>query len=411
MSANGRGRSRRRLLILAAAFPPDPFVGAARPGRFAKYLPEHGYDVDVIAGEHGAPETAQVRRVPYGPGPGPGERLSRLAYALRRGLPYEDGLPFSAQVLAAADSMMRERRYDAVLATAPPMGLHVAALWLKRRHGAPCVCDFRDPLLGHPFRGRKWLFPHDRWLENWIARSADAVICNTDEAGKAWRARHPEKAARMEVMWNGYDPEAAAHAKAGEGNRTLAHVGTVYRRRHPGMVLESLDRLISSGALAGSDARVALSGPLEPGSLDHSSAVVDRLMGLGVLGVDGRTLPQDEAERLVHNAGALLLVDFTEKQQSLQVPGKLFGYVISGKPVLAVTYGGSPALRILELAGTPFVWIDPRWGTERVDAAVMEFFRMPWAAREPSEEFKRRFDGQRQAAELAKLLDRVVSGG
>lgn len=410
MSDSGRNR-RRRLLILASAFPPDPFIGAARPGRFAKYLPGHGYDVDVISGDHGAPEAAQVQRVPYGRGPGPGERLSEAAWWLRRILPHDDELPFAAQVLAAAETLIRERRYDAILSTAPPMGIHIAALWLKRRYETPCVCDFRDPLLGHPFRGRKWLFPHDRWLENWIARSADAVICNTDEAGVAWGKRHPKQAARMEVIWNGYDPEAATPMQSCEGSRTLAHVGTVYSRRHPGILFESLDRLISRGALAASDTKVNLAGTIEPGSLDGLGAAVNRLTGRGVLGVDGRTLTPDESDGLVDSAGALLLVDFTAKHRSLQVPAKLFRYVLTGKPVLALTHEGSPALRILEMAKTPYVCVDPTWSAERVDAAVTEFFRMPWVVREPSEEFKQRFDGRRQTAALARVLEKVISGG
>lgn len=411
MSHDASGSARRRLLILAPAFPPDPFSGAARPGRFARYLPEFGYDVDVIAGRHGPPETAQVRRVPYGRGPGPGERLANVAWWLRRLLPHDDELPFAAQVLEAADALTRERTYDIILSTGPPMGLHAAALWLKRRHGTPCVCDFRDPLVGNPFRGRPWLFPHDAWLESWFARSSDAVICNTDEAGAAWRARHPQQAARVEVIWNGYDPDEALKAKIDETCRVLAHVGTFYGGRHPGVLLNSLERLIANGELAASEARLELAGPVETGSLDHLTKVMECLEKKGVLTVDARTLPPDEAARVADRAGALLLVDLNEKEQGVQVPAKLFGYVLSGKPVLALTYEASPALKILEMACTPYTWVDPRWTAERTDAAVKKFFKLAWTARRPSEEFRQRFDGRIQTGTLARLLGRILSGG
>ena len=41
-------RGRHVVLIFAYHFPPEPEIGAARPGRFYKYLKRMGYDCRII---------------------------------------------------------------------------------------------------------------------------------------------------------------------------------------------------------------------------------------------------------------------------------------------------------------------------------------------------------------------------
>ena len=102
--------------------------GAARSGRFHKYLCALGHQVDVIAEAEVPATTEGVWRVtPYRQ-----HTTVPITYALarfvRRAFPYDDGLPIGANVLGKALEVIRDRHYDVILATAPAYSMHLATI-------------------------------------------------------------------------------------------------------------------------------------------------------------------------------------------------------------------------------------------------------------------------------------------
>ena len=84
MSQGERASDRRRLLMVANPFPPQVSGGNARLLRFARYLPECGWDVTVLAAD--APGTAPIPsdlHIVRTAAPGP-EDAYRLARRLTR---------------------------------------------------------------------------------------------------------------------------------------------------------------------------------------------------------------------------------------------------------------------------------------------------------------------------------------
>lgn len=400
----------RRILLLTPVIPPDPITGAARAGRFQRFLPEFGFEVDVVAEGPASSSIPGVVRVGRRPGDAPAPYLSRLAYLLRRMLSYDDQLPLAAHFFAAALQAVRARRYSAVVSTAPPMGMHVAALLLKKRCGLPAVCDFRDPLVGNPFRHHKGLIDYDDVLESFIARNADAVICNTNTAQQQFQHRHPSYAARCHLIWNGFEPEERAAQPAPPANsvRIIAHVGTLYGGRDPSALLHSLSRLASAGRLRRGEVLVRLAGPILPEMAVRLGDTFDPLVRQGLLEIDNRDIPRREAHALACSASGSLIIDTNDSQVSLQVPAKLFPSILLGYPVLALTYAGSPTESILARSGVPGCCIDPRWDPARIDAAVEGFVRLPSRSATPSDWFLKTFDGRQQVAELARILESCI---
>ncbi len=403
------------ILIVAAAFPPDPVSGAARPGRFAKYLAEFGYEAIVIS--QASPEQAAgspgVRRVP---GPSPGLKSRALSgagrFVQRYLVPYNDSLPWVAHALAEAEAVIGRHPVAAVLSTSPPLATHLVGLRLKRRHGLPWVADFRDPLWGNPFRSRRWIFPYDALVERRIFRHADALIANTDTTAEMWRLRHPRAAGKVNVIWNGYDPADSIDVPpvAGAGRRVLAHVGSLYGGRHPGRLLASLGRLLRRGEVAGDRLVVRLVGRIE----DDCMRVIDEaggdLKGRGCLEYDGRSVPTEEARRAAAEADFLLLLDLNEKSTDLQIPAKLFEYIRIGRPILAFTRTGSPTDRILLGSGVPCRVVDQDAGDDEVDRALLGLLEMPSDRVRPSAWFGDQFDGRNQTRMLADIV-RSLRGG
>jgi hypothetical protein len=406
----------KRLLMIAMLFPPDPMTGAARPGRFYKYLPRFGYRPIVVAARNAAvPDpNPEIHRVPA-PEPDRWDRAIHRFGALvqRYLLPYNENLPWALLAVRHGQRICRAERPLAILSTAPPVGIHIAAGLLKLRNGLIWIADFRDPLLGNPFRGRRWIFPFDRLLEAWIFRHASVVIANTEDLAGLWRARYPQWTGKIQVIWNGFDPEQAVMTQPlpVRARRILSHVGSLYAGRHPFQLLASLDRLIAAGRIDPATFTVRLVGYMEPATLEKCRSVYSSLADRGCLEADGRLVSPEQATEAAASSEYLLLLDVNERNASLQVPGKVFEYVRIGRPILTFTSPGSPTERILSQSGIPFRGIDPAAPDHDTDEKVCEFLQLPCEARAPSEWFERTFNGIEQTRQLAERLRECEKNG
>lgn len=398
--------------MLAYAFPPLNLSGSKRPFRFAKYLPTCGYGVEVISASGRLPAWDNVHPAPAETGAPPAavERASRtIQFVQRRFLPYNDQLPWIPHAVHAAREIITRRPVSLVFSTSPPICSHLAASEIKRRFGVKWVADFRDPLYGNPFRNRKLAWMYDACVERHIVKRADAIIANTDKAAESLRERYPRWADKIHLIWNGYDPEERVEPQRipRRNFRILAHVGSIYGARHPGLLLSSLERLIRAGKLQPTQIKILLVGGLEPSGWREKCpfwSLVER----GCLEYSGETRSEEEARDVMGEADLLLLLDLNDRNTDLQVPAKLFDYIRIGRPVLAYTADGSPTERILQDSGVPHVLIRNNDGTERSDQKVLDFLQLPAGTVQASDSFRQNFAAPSQTGTLAAIFDKVL---
>jgi glycosyltransferase involved in cell wall biosynthesis len=381
------------ILLLAYYYPPQNTSGAARPARFAKYLAEHGCICRVVS--------AQATEAPQG-----GFRNLAAAGAARlvqRYWPYHEHIEWIPTAVTQARRLIERHNIAAILSTSPPVSTHVVALWLKRRYGLPWVADFRDPIEDSPFRG----LCYDPALERAIFRHADVCIANTDTLAEVWGKRHSDAAGKVTVIWNGFDPSEKippAHPRLRQ-RKVLAHIGSIYGGRTPTLVLDSLRRLIRSGRLDPGSVGVELVGDLS----DVSLAGYSDLRENGFVRCAGRYVPRSEALQFMVDADYLLLLDTNAKGTGMQVPAKLFDYLRSGQPVLAVTCRNSPTERILSRSGVSSTCLYPDDPESLLDAKVISFLRFSTTPVIASPWFWNEFDGRVHAQTLARILGRLTA--
>jgi glycosyltransferase involved in cell wall biosynthesis len=312
---------------------------------------------------------------------------------------------------SAAAEVIAKYPISAVISTSPPLVCHLTAAWLKLRYRIPWVADFRDPLSDNPFRSRTWARPYDRILERWMFASADAIIGVTDSVAATWRKRYPRWARKFHVVWNGYDPEEQIPFAAAQARhcRRLAHIGNLYGARRPAAVFSSLSRLLHSGILAADALKIQLVGEVQESALPSGDEAVRKLRECGILEELGVVSRQD-ALRMTAEADYLLLVDTNARDLGYTVPAKLFEYIRAGRPILAITAQGSPVEQILEKAGIPNLVIHPQDNHQLVDVRLAEFLSQPSRAHTPNAWFLERFDGKRQAGQIAAICGQVTAG-
>lgn len=410
MPAKAPAQKRETVLIFAYYYAPENASGAARPGRFVKFLPEFGYEPRVISGgdrAEGWRSSGCVTRVPDGSESMAARAAGRAGRLLQRVLlPYEEHLPWIPHGAETGCRMAAALPVAAIISTSPPIATHVAALRVKKRYGTRWIADFRDPMAGNPFRRSRRSRLYDPVLERAIFRHADAVIANTATVADVWRGRYPRWRDKIHVLWNGFDPEEKLPAPRSRetGPVVLAHVGGLYAERHPGVLLSSLDRLIGSGLVNPEELRLRQVGGMERIELPMDQPPFRTFVERGWLECTNH-LPREEAAQAAADADFLLLLDLNRMNTGLQVPAKLFEYIRLGKPVLAFTPRASAVEYILAGSGVPYRCVYPSDAEPEVDGKVLSFLQFPRRSASPSEWFLQEFDARRQTAALCRLID------
>jgi glycosyltransferase involved in cell wall biosynthesis len=404
----------RRLLLVTHRSIEQAGGPAARWRAFARYLPEHGWEVDVLS----AAEHVGASEFDGGASRAVAARATVMAQVARSSEPLfrragvrPDSLPLS-MLWVPRGALLARRRIarrapDVVLATGPPMAGPIAArAGLPAR--VPLVVELRDLWAGNPAfdDGGQVLWK----VESWLLRGARRVVACTPEAVSDLRLRHPELDERVVEVPNGFDPELRSVAAAGVGGGTaradrsrraltLLHSGTLTAARP----IAPLVRALGDPRVAGSF-RLVLHGHLSP----TSRAEVDRARREGMAPIEVLApSPWREAVGRIAQADAGLITQARAAGDETAVASKIYEYLVLGKPVLCLTDGGaSEALLSRMEADELCARLD---APESIVAALLRL--RDGAVRPPSPARLERYSRRALAGRMAALLEDVVRDG
>ncbi|HEY2955786.1 MAG TPA: glycosyltransferase [Candidatus Eisenbacteria bacterium] len=387
----------RRLLVLCYFYPPLAGGGVHRVLGFTRHLPKHGWQCTVVcAGPEDywvrdesllarVPEGAEVIRVHGGSAlsawlgvtrAAPGRRSSRTFAWLRRlsdwWLLPDSYVGWARRAEAAAARRLERGGIDAMLSSSPPDSVHLAGLALRRRFALPWVADFRDPWIGLRFREppSAWHRARQAALERAVLEGADVVLAaSRTHAGEIERG---SRARRVVHLPNGFEPDdphpAADPPAAGDASQfRLLYTGTLAQMPDAGTFLDALHDVLARRPEARRRLRARFVGPYESGYEDRSIA-------LGLKGIVEFAGPRSHAESRALQRAADLLLLWKPRDLPTMVPGKLYEYLDSGRPVLAALPAGDEAALLVERAGGERV--DP--GDRAAFAASLERRYLEW---------------------------------
>lgn len=437
-----------RVLYLTYYYPPSGGSGVQRSLKMTRYLPEFGWepvvvtvdpdfaaypdqDPDLVADI--PPNLPLIRTRSWDPyavyarlkgkdkrevvstgfvQDGPISRAERLARWVRGNVFLPDArvfwVPFAVR---AAARVLEETPCDVVLTSGPPHSTHLAGWWLHHMHGIPWVADIRDPWTSIYYYDAiprtRLARALDAWLERKVWREATAAVT----VGEAMADHVAERSGRRPVVIrNGFD--AADFAGAPPPSRpkdvcVMGFVGTFIGQQNPTALWEVWAKLRAEGQL--SALRLRLTGAIDASVLHSLSAA-----GLREVVDVQPYLPHAAAIEAMRNAHLLLLpINRTEGAERI-LTGKLFEYVASGTPVLALGPEGSEVGAILQEtgAGALMHWDD----RDHIAAFILDLYArwerggMERASPEltPAREALSR---QAQARALAEVLQSVVRHG
>ncbi|MDQ3266622.1 MAG: glycosyltransferase [Myxococcota bacterium] len=447
-------RTGSKVLLLSYFFPPAGGVSVQRMLALTKYLPRDRCEVGVLTTWNGAypvSDPALLKRIP------PDVKIHRaftpeLPYQLRRQL-WEKlnggaakntlaGAPVKNEVVAAppldageagpnvlvraktalrdsirrallpdpqvvwrpfaeraAARLIQEEGYDTVLVTAPPFSSFCIGNALKRRFPhITLVSDFRDDWFGFYLNGVDSMASEEKRqnaveIEKETVELSDLVVAVTDATRDDIRARYPaQPESKFQVIPNGYDPEAVPKvppAQTRSDRMVITYVGTVYKPCSPRYFLDALDQVQDE-----------IRGKIEVRFVgrvidEEKHFLENRKAQLTQTGF----VAQDVALRNMAESDYLLLV--IDDPQTLS--GKLFEYLATGKPILALTPPDSESAKLVRKVKSGVI-CQPR-DLEAIGKMIVEAYQRFVAGQHPVQPEWEQIRG----FERPRLADRYLS--
>lgn len=245
------------------------------------------------------------------------------------------------------EEYIKENNIDTIITSGPPHSLHLIGLGLKQKIKLHWFADFRDPwttigyhkslLLSH-YAAKK-----HKALEHQVLNTADTIVVTSTTTKTEFQAITNKP---IEVITNGFDIENSKEQTL-DTTFSLAHIGSFLSERNPKLLWETLVELIHEIPDFRNHLQLKFIGAVSQEILDTVTQfkLNTYLVNLGYVS-------HNEAIEHQKKSQVLLLIEIDSKDTKSIIPGKLFEYMISGRPIIAIGPKGSDFAEIITYTNT-----------------------------------------------------------
>jgi len=358
----------KKVLIITYYWPPSGGAGVQRWLKFAKYLPQYGWEPviytpenpdfaiedqslqkdvskDLIVIKKKIWEPYEIYKTLIGK---KGQKVNvsfaeagkkqgfihKLALSVRGNFLIPDPRCFwirpSVRYLT---NYLKDNPVDAIISTGPPHSMHLIALELHRKTNIPWIADLRDPWTNIDFYRElnlSWLADkiHHR-KEKQVLTEANRVVSVTP----TWCRELSEIANRtVSLVHNGYDEEDIVRVNDPiDSDFSIVHIGSINAARNPKILWMALNELIQEEPELKKSLKIKLVGNVEPivfADIEkyHLTESIEKI----------GYLSHREAIRFQQTSQLLLLLINNTPNAGGILTGKLYEYMASSRPILAI---------------------------------------------------------------------------
>ena len=226
---------------------------------------------------------------------------------------------------------LRDQQIDTIITTGPPHSLHLIGLQLKQQLNLKWVADFRDPwtTIGYhkALKLTKSSELKHQTLEAQVLNSADHIVVTSKHTQVEFKTKTEQP---ISVITNGYDNHSVK-VEGRDEKFTLSHIGSLLSERNPKVLWEVLAELIQSNTEFASKFQLNLVGVVSEDVLEsiHKSGLETYVNLVGYVS-------HDDAIKFQLKSRLLLLIEIDSEDTKAIIPGKLFEYLVSKTPILAI---------------------------------------------------------------------------
>lgn len=349
-----------KILLLAPYWHDGQHVGRRRMAAMRRWLMADGHEVRVVAagvsgsGDDGILDVAD----PAGLGGDVRSMGTQRPFAglrrLWRELQFlpDEGIAWARAVARNREVLRLASDCRLILSSSPPESTHLAALAISKATRVPHLCDLQDGWIDEPLRPALQRFAFRRWqegrLEARVFQNSRMLLVTSSVWERRLRARYPDLVDRVHTLPLGVATDApvslAADGAAQRGSLRLLHAGS-FTMSHNARRMEYLLRplLAASPPKDSQPRRIELLGTLHPRESKELPGWQKKFRKTGWELSERSAMPREEFLRELPRYDGLLLLSASAGA----VPSKLYEYLQTGLPILAVC---TPESAVAEIA-------------------------------------------------------------
>lgn len=362
-----------RILLITAFYYPQNVIAVARVGQWVKYWAEAGHEVTVLT----------TKKYPFWPLdnlniPNVNINIVETDYLPKwflRNFAVQSSNPSkSSQEMTRGLSMLRffqkkmrlylgelvdihdfwprkaiqvgrqilaKEKYDLIISSYSPKSSHVIASVLKKEYpNTPWVADFRDLWAdNHTVKNNIILSQLIQWKEKRTIADANLLITVSDHLSNILKVKYKNKS--ILTIENGFDPDEHKNwtknikpQRYQKEKIVISYTGIIYEgKQDPTPLFNVINKLIDEGKIESNEIEVNFYGNnktqlakiIQPNNSNRHK----------VININGQ-ISRQESLRIQKESSILLLLEWNDPSANGVLTGKLFEYLVSGRPILAV---------------------------------------------------------------------------
>ena len=233
-----------------------------------------------------------------------------------------------------------QNNIDTIITTGPPHSIHLIGLELKRSLNINWISDFRDPWVNLNYLNRFHLLSSSKKrhknLRNRVLISSDAVIVTSEKLKNLFL----NITTNVFKITNGFDyinKEIILDKKF-----SISHVGSLYDERNPSFLWDVIEEIYENNNNFKNDFQINLIG-------NNSEKIKNNLNTKKFHSCVNYYdyVNHNHAIQLMGSSQTLLMIEANDLESSYAIPGKLFEYLNSKRPIIAVGPSKSEVSKII----------------------------------------------------------------
>ena len=320
-------------------------------------------------------------------------------------------LPWSKHAHKLAADICDKEKIDLVFTSLPPFSAALIGYKLKKKRNIPWIMDYRDLWEGDVLR--EWISPLrqrlELVLERKLVKAADVVISVSEQKTEYLKKLHPKATCKWETLTNGYDPEVFEPllAEPKEKNDTIdfVYTGRLFKNRRGYAFAEALGQLNQEQPQLTKNVRIHIVGGVSPEIQKRYDEILDQYQISHLYNFTGDVSYQDAMRAQVQCDYLLLIVDTGATSDGV-IPGKLFEYIASKRPIFALCNPGATK-DIIEAAEAGIVL--PAESIDSCKSALSDWLKKPAPDKVHfNQGYLNQFERKTISKNLAKIFDITI---
>ncbi|KZS42638.1 glycosyl transferase family 1 [Aquimarina aggregata] len=228
-------------------------------------------------------------------------------------------------------NIILEHDITTVITTGPPHSVHLIGLALQKQIKVKWVADFRDPWTTIGYHDKLKLtnrsIKRHKFLEKEVLKQADKIVVTSYTTAKEFREITSKP---IDVITNGFDIETTSEVIL-DSDFTISHIGSLLSGRNPKNLWKALYELTQENSSFAELFKLQLVG-----AVSDEVLLTIKEAGLSDFVTLKGYVSHKDAILIQRSSQVLLLIEINSAETQCIIPGKLFEYMVSKRPIVAL---------------------------------------------------------------------------